>query len=368
MRTSSCVALLAALALMACAKDKDEESAASRVVTGAKTVIVAEQPFVETLDATAVVSARPDHLAMLSAPSAARVAAVHVVAGQRVAKGDVLVELDQVAFRGAVNTADAALAAAEKQAARQQRLADAGIAARRDVDLAQAELASARAAAETAHRQADLSIIRAPIAGIVTAVTAVLGATADPAQALVQVADGGVVDLTMNLVPADAARLRVGAAVVVLGEGKNAAAIGEGTLTAVGAAVDSATRAVTVRASVRRSARALQVGETVPVRVTVAARDKAIVVPIAALVPDGESFKVFVVDGQGIAHARAVEVNGRSDTQAEIVKGLKSGERIVTYGAYGMDDSVKVVPEESAVAKPAGAAAGASKAARPDKQ
>jgi len=290
-------------------------------------------------------------MAILSAPSAARIAAVHVVAGQRVAKGDVLVELDQVAFRGAMNAADAALAASEKQYARQQRLADAGIAARRDVELAQTELAAARATAESAHRQAELSIIRSPIGGVVTSVAAVLGATADPAQALVQVADGSLLDLAMNLVPIDAARLHVGASVDVLGEGKNAAAIGDAVLTAVGAAVDSATRAVAVRAALRHSARPLHVGETVAVRIAVASRAKALVVPIAALVPDGESFKVFVVDEQGIAHAREVEVNGRSDTLAEVVKGLKAGERIVTYGAYGMDDSVKVAPEPTPAAK-----------------
>jgi hypothetical protein len=51
-----------------------------------------------------------------------------------------------------------------------------------------------------------------------------------------------------------------------------------------------------------------------------------------------------------------VEVDGRSDAFAEIVKGLKAGERIVTYGAYGMDDSVRVdvksEPKSAAKAKP----------------
>ena len=354
MRTTSCAILLATLAFAACGKGKGEADAeTTRVVTGAKTVIVAEQPFVETIDAAAVVSGHPDHVAMLSAPSVARVAAVHAVVGQHVAVGDALVELDQVAFRGAVNAADAALAAADKQHARQQRLADAGIAPRRDVELAASELASARAAAETAHRQAELSVLRSPIAGVVTQVTAVLGATADPAQALVQVVDGRMLDLVLNVPPAEAARLRAGVAVVILGEGKGAAALGEGIVSAVGGAVDSASRAVAVRVAVRRTSRPLQIGETVPVRIAVGTHAKALVVPIEALVPDGESFKVFVVDAGGMAHARPVEVGGRSDTLAEIIKGLTAGERIVTYGAYGMDDSVKVAPAGKAAAKPA---------------
>ena len=298
MRTLSWAALLATVTIAACVKDKDETATTERVVTGAKTGLVAEQPFTETIEASAIVSGRPGHVAILGAPSAARVVAVHVVAGQRVTAGDVLVELDQVAFRGAVTSADAALATAESHYARQQRLVEAGIAARREVELASSELAAARAAAATAHRQAELSVIRSLIAGVVTSVAAVLGATADPAQTLVQVADGSVLDLVVSLPPAEAARLRMGASVELLGEGRESVVIGEGTLTAVGGAVDSATRAVTVRAAVRRSTRKLEIGETIPVRIAVGSHTKALVV-------DG----IFSMFGSANFDNRSLELN-----------------------------------------------------------
>jgi len=354
MRTAFRGTLLLSLALAACgggATDDAKGATAARIVTGAKTALAVEQSFAETIDATAVVSGRPDRMATLSAPAAARVAAVHVVAGQHVNAGDALVELDQVAFRAAVDATAAALAAAEQQQARLQRLGDAGIAARRDVEAGAAALASARAAAQTARRQADLSILRSPISGVVTQVTAVLGATADPAQALVQVADGRALDLVLSIPPAQSAILRAGARVELLGGAREATALGEGTVTAVGGVVDSATRAVVVRAAVQRTVRPLSIGETVAVHIAAAVRPHALVVPVEALVPDGESFKVFVADAAGMAHARAVDVGGRSDTMAEILKGLSAGERIVTYGAYGMDDSVKVAPAGASAGK-----------------
>ena len=64
---------------------------------------------------------------------------------------------------------------------------------------------------------------------------------------------------------------------------------------------------------------------------------------MAALVPEGEAFKVFVVDSALIAHAHPVTVGSRSETTAEITSGVKAGERIVTYGAYGLEDGAKVV-------------------------
>ncbi len=361
MRPLTPLLLLGALTLGACAKDKDDEQAASgapRVVTGAQTVLVTEAPFAETVDATALVSGRPGHIAVLSAPGSARIAAVHAMVGQRVAAGAALVELDQVAFRAASQSADAAQGAAEQNLLRQQRLAEAGIAPRRDVELAVAELAAAKAAAETARRQSELSVLRSPIAGIVTSVTATLGATADPAQALVQVTDGSALDLVFSLMPAQAARVRRGARVALFDDQRGGtAAIGEATIVAVGGAVDSATRSVIVRAELTHAGRILQIGETLNARIAVGERAHAIVVPLEALVPDGEGFKVFVVDASGMAHARAVVVGGRTDTLGEILDGLKSGERVVTYGAYGMDDSVKVAPASSPASSPATPAA-----------
>lgn len=357
MRSISSAALIVVLAVVTgatgCARESDDASVGDRVVTGAKTVIVTEAPFAETVEANGMVSGRPDRMAMLSTPGTARIAAVHVVVGQQVKRGDALVELDQVTFRAAVNAADAALAAAEAQQARLLRLSAAGIAARRDVEMGTAELAAARAAAETAHRQAELSVLRSPIAGVVTRVTAVLGATADPALTLVQVADGRALDLELNVPPAQAAVLSTGARVEILGHSRGSTTLGDGVVTTVGGVVDSATRAVTVRAAVRRTTAPLAIGMMVPVRIVAATRPKALVVPIEALVPDGESFKVFVVDAAGIAHSRAVEVGGRTETVAEIRRGLAAGERIVTYGAYGMDDSVKVAPAGKAPAAPA---------------
>ena len=58
--------------------------------------------------------------------------------------------------------------------------------------------------------------------------------------------------------------------------------------------------------------------------------------------PEGEGFRVFVVDSGGTAHARPVVVGARSETRAEILQGLGAGERVVTTGAYGVTDSAKI--------------------------
>jgi hypothetical protein len=81
----------------------------------------------------------------------------------------------------------------------------------------------------------------------------------------------------------------------------------------------------------------------------VATRPAAIVIPAEALVPEGDAFHVFVVDAKGIAHERDVTVGGRSAAGVEITEGLKAGERIVTTGAFGVQDSAKVTPLKPAI-------------------
>jgi len=90
--------------------------------------------------------------------------------------------------------------------------------------------------------------------------------------------------------------------------------------------------------------RPLRIGEMVYGAIGIGTRPEAIVIPSEALVPNGGAFQVFVVDANGTAHARDVTVGGRSSAGVEITAGLKAGERIVTSGAYGVQDSAKVKP------------------------
>jgi RND family efflux transporter MFP subunit len=326
-------------------------------VVGVQTVVVTKGPFTETLGAIGTVVPRPGHIAALAAPQPARITRVYVAAGQHVVQGEPLVELDQTPFRAATQAAEATLAAAEKANERQQRLAGEGIVPRKDADQAAAEAAKARADAANAQRAEQLSIVRSPIGGVVTHLTAVLGATADVAQPLVEVADPAALDILLGVTPNDAGRIRPGAK-VTLAAGQNATGepLGIGSVVDVGGTIDTASRSVNVRVQAPTTRRPLRISETVFGQIAVAVHPNAITVPLEALVPDGEDFKVFVVDAGGVAHERKVSVGGRTDKVAEITQGLNAGERVVTYGAYGVSDSAKVVPAKSTAGTPAAAA------------
>ena len=321
------------------AGDSGDPSALVKVKTAVATI----EPFAETISAIGTVNARSGHIASLSPPAPARIAAVYVSQGQKVSAGTALVAFEQAPFVAAAQSAEAALLAAERNYERARRLAEAGIVPSKDADLAATELAQARAAASLARRSAQLATLRAPISGVVTKLNAPLSASMDPTQQIVEVADLGALDIIFNVSPSDAARIASGASVTLsAGESAKGEPLGIGHITDVGGTVDSATRSVSVRALAPPTARSLRIGETIFGQIATAVHPRAIVIPVTALVPDGDGFKVFVVTAGDIARARPVSVGRRTEASAEILSGLAAGEVVVTEGAYGLEDSVKV--------------------------
>jgi RND family efflux transporter MFP subunit len=349
--------LIAALLLAACTKheaDAAGEEEKTPAVVGARTALAVQQPFSETIGAIGTVVARPGHVASLSAPGPTRVARVLVAVGAHVSRGQPLVQLDQTLFHATTQSAEARLAAAQRAYERAQRLSAEGIIPRKDVEQAEADLAAARADAATARRSSELAVLRSPIDGVVTRMSAVLGASVDANQPLVDVADPSALDIVFGVTPSEAARIRAGAPVTLeAGQHAGGERLGVGNVLDIAGTVDTTTRSVAVRARTPATRRPMRIGETVYGEIAIGVRANAIVVPADALVPEGEGFKVFVVDANGIAHARPVTVGARADSLAEITEGLKAGERVVTYGAYGVEDSAKVVPVEKALERPA---------------
>jgi RND family efflux transporter MFP subunit len=352
LRTAALVA--ASLVLCSCAK-KDAEATDGEVppVVGVKTAVVTRRAVRQTIDGIATITTRPDHMAQMSAPAVTRVTRVYVTVGQRVSTGAPLVSFDRVPLDAQAAAARTALTAAQRSVDRAKRLVDAGIAPRKDLDQAANDLARASADAIAAERMESRATLQAPISGVVTTMNAVLGATVDPAQTLVAVADLSSLDLLMPVPPDAAARVHRGQSVDRTARASgDTEALGTATVADIGGTIDSTARAVVVRAPITHPARQLRIGETVFARIVLAAHANALTVPAESLVPEGEGLKVFVVDAEHVAHATPVSVGVRDGGFAEITSGLSGGETVVTYGAYGVADSAKVTSAEPRDATP----------------
>lgn len=351
----SLVPLVAFVLVAGCAKKGADAKAEPHPAVAAETAVATAQPFTEVVGAIGTVVPRAGHFAVLSAPAAARVANVLVAAGQAVTKGDALIELERSGFQAAFTSAIAAQTSARASRDRWQRLVDQGIAARKDLDQSIADLAKADADVVAARLLMELAVLRAPISGVVTRMSTSLGASVDPSQSLVEVADPSALDVLLSVQPADAARIKSGNKVTVHpGQRATNESLAAGDVVDVAGVVDSASHSVSVRMRTTTAKRPLRIGETLFGEIVVAIRSRAVTVPIEALVPEGDGFKVFVVDSSNVAHAHPVTVGGKTDKVVEIVSGVSAGDRVVTYGAFGVEDGARIVAAgRGGVAKPA---------------
>ncbi len=86
-------------------------------------------------------------------------------------------------------------------------------------------------------------------------------------------------------------------------------------------------------------------GYRVEVRIIVWAKDDVLKVPTSSLFRIGDEWAVYVAQ-DGVAHTRKVTVGQRSGAEAEILKGLSAGERIIVYPSDAVADDVRVTSRE----------------------
>lgn len=281
----------------------------------------------------------PGAEAAVDAPLAGAVARVHVGLGDRVTAGSPLVTLRSP--DGAASRAEADAASAEAEAARAAETRDRTLfeqgwisRARLDVTAAQARRAEAdlraaraRVAAYGAPGDDGQTIVRSPIAGVVTRVSAAPGQVLhEEALQVAAVADPRRVEIVFDAPPAAAALLRVGDAI----EG---AVAGQSGLTGVVAAIAPANAAGVVVVRARASGDVPPAGSVVSTRIRTGGGATVLVAPLEAVQTLDGAPSVFVAQADGF-HARPVVTGRVLEGGIEIVSGLTGAERIAGAGAF----------------------------------
>lgn len=320
----------------------DEADVTPRVPVG--TSIAATDTVTEVVSVVGRLTAVPGGSALLTAPAPAVVRRIPAQIGAVVRKGATLVELDAPELTTNARALAAQADIAEREAARQQELLQQGITSQRAADEKAAEATGARSAASAAQQLLARARIASPINGVVQRVLVQPGERVDAGASLVEVIDGSTLDLIAAVPAPDLGRLKVGAPASVRADGTTASQ--EGKVQALAPAVDSLTNAGQAVIRIPNAHGALRPGTGATALVAVGKRRDAVVVPDSAIVVVGDSMSVFVVEGDTLARVRSVTVGTRRGGRAEITAGLKAGEVVVTSGAFGLTDGMRVVPSK----------------------
>jgi cobalt-zinc-cadmium efflux system membrane fusion protein len=287
-----------------------------------------------------------DRTVRINSPVLGRVTELIAKPGAAAKAGDVLAWLNSPDFaqaRADARKADADVVVKRKALERVRALADLGVLARKDLESAAAD--SAQAAAEAERARTVLKnlgpdgndaryALRAPIPGIVVDRTLNPGMEVRPdaTAPLFIITDPTRLWITFELAEQNLDKVRTGQAVRV-----DVDALANrhfnGRIIYVGAALDPATRRITVRAELSDPDAHLKPEMFARISPLEEGGKEQASVPNSALVSIGLHHYLFVEEAPGTLKRRDVELGVVAEQRAFIRAGLKPGERIVTRGA-----------------------------------
>jgi len=203
------------------------------------------------------------------------------------------------------------------------------------------QLAAAQGKYQGAQAQLAYSEIRSPIAGVVTDRPLYQGEMAAAGTPLITVMDVSRIVARAHIPESQAEHLKVGDPAEISSlDGTDRVS---GKVTIVSPALDPNSTTVEIWAEAKNPNGQFKAGASVNLTMVSKSAADAIVVPKSALLVDPkEGSSVMVVGSDGHAHQRKVQTGIQEDDRVQIVQGLKEGEAVVTVGAYGLPDNVKV--------------------------
>ena len=331
-------------------KSASAAPAASLAVT---LVAAAQRPIERNLIASGPVTAW-EEMQLGVELSGLRVTALNVDVGQRVRKGQVLLEIDHRTLDSDLRQAQAAFGEAEAgvelariNLGRGQGLAKSQLISASALDELRASLVQAQARMSTTGAQRDgvqlrrdFASLRAPDDGVISKRLVQPGQVVAAGTELLRKIRQGRLEWRPELPEAQLAGVAVGAAAILRdGSGQPI----NGRVRAVSPGVDTATRTGTVYVDLPEPG-ALKAGAFVEGRIITSAAT-ALMVPVASVVMrDGYAY-VFIADDKDLVRRLRVQTGASVGDQVEIVEGLRPGQAVVATGAGFLSDgdTVRVV-------------------------
>lgn len=320
-----------------------------------------------------------DNTTPVFSPYSGRVTRVVAKLGDKVKRGAPLLAIeatefaqaqsDLVSAAGALNTATAQVKLAETNEQRKHGLYDGKAASLQDWQQSQADLISARNslrsaetalaavrsrlrilgrtdaqidALEHAQRMDPVAYVLAPISGTVIERQVSPGQyiQSGASTPVFSIGDLSTVWLVANVREVDAPLMRKGAPAevrVLAFPGR----VFKARLDYIAPSIDSNTRRLTVRAEIDNPNRALKPEMFASFSIAVGGESEAPAVPEQAIVYEGDSARVWVMQQGNSIGLRQIRTGRSHDGMVEVLAGLTPGERVVTAGTLFIDRAAR---------------------------
>ena len=326
------IGTLACLLLAASCKPKSAPAASGGGGGMAVQVVaipVRQKPVVEVVPL--VGSIAPNEFIEVKCEADGLVAEIGFEEGQRVAKGSLLVALDESKFAASLHEAEANQKLAGANFARARQLAEAKLISQQEFEQTAAAFTMNEATVELRRRQLRDARVLAPFAGTVGARQVSAGQVISRNSILTTLVDLDTVKVEMNIPERHLGQIKTGQKIRFRVDAFPKDPF-EGEVYFIAPQLEANTRTALVKARVPNPDGRLRGGMFAKLDLSIQLRESALVIPEPALLSNGDQISVFVVTAQTNVLLRPIRTGIRLAGKVEVISGLTNGETVVVEG------------------------------------
>jgi RND family efflux transporter MFP subunit len=339
--------MLAALTLQGCldhaaGSDQDPKQA---VDAEQEPAIPVEATTVASSDVAAFYSGtatlEADEQAVVVAQITGVVLEIEVEEGDFVEAGQVLAKVETNRYRLEVEKAGAALKRLETDYQRKKELFEKELVSADDFERVSAEMQAQQAAYDLARLDLEYTNIRAPISGYVSERMVRAGNLVKLHDPVYRITSYDPLLAVLHVPERELSVLHKGLEVSMSLDAWPGESFA-GEIIRISPVVDPGTGTFRVTARVGDRDRMLKPGLFGRVEILYDLHENVPVIPRSAVITEDESSHVFVIDEQGAASRRAVQLGYERAGMIEVRDGVTTGETVVTAGKSSLSDGVRV--------------------------
>jgi membrane fusion protein (multidrug efflux system) len=275
-----------------------------------------------------------------------KVEKIHFAEGRAVARGALLLKINDAEPQAQLARAKYRQALAEQEAERKRQLFEQKLASEEEYEIAANQLNLVKADIVIIQAQIAKTEIRAPFEGVIGLRYVSEGSYISPATRITTLQDFNPVKLDFTIPEKHARAVKKGDKISFTVEGSSRKF--EGAVYAVEAKIDPTTRTLHIRALSPNPDGALLPGAFANVEMVLQERE-TLLVPAEALIPELKGHRVFVFKG-GQALSQNVEIGMRTEDRVEVLQGLAPGDTLITSAILQLRPGMAVRPLASDVA------------------
>lgn len=293
--------------------------------------VVKDTTLNNIIDVTGTIDAN-EKVSLIS-QTAGNITGIYFNEGNKVQKGQLLVKVYNQDLVASLQQNKYQVALSKETEYRNRVLLKKEAISQEEYDTSLSALNSLKAQADVIKAQISRTEIRAPFSGVIGLRNVSPGGYLSPSTSIATLVNIDPAKVTFSVPEKYLPLVKIGSKVhfSVASSKENFVA----SVYAIEPSIDLSSRTVTIRAKAANPKMLLMAGSFAKINFMLDQIPKTMMVPTQCVIPDIKSSKVFVYHN-GIAVAKPVKTDLRTDTQIEITEGLNPGDSIVITGIIQM--------------------------------